>query len=397
MPARRYRCVTVLALVAGLAVALSACGAKDVPLSEATSAAEAGATGAAGSAGSVGSGGDADIGLPEFPVFRVPDISAVTADADRTHAAIAGAVDLPPGLEVTGARCDAKGVVVNRSGVSVGGGDDGSEIVSRAGVSSVGKGGAGQLVSGSLTYDVRADGSGQAVTGDVVLVVNKDGSGQYVDGAITYLVNADGSGSVVDGENSYQVEADGSGEWVGPYGPVTNNGDGSGQWVGPDGPLDVNGDGTGTLIGAPVQVAAMPKFALLGSLPKLSTLGPVGRPCGTLIRISAGLLFDFDSATVRPAAEPVLAAVAAALDGTTATVQVNGHTDAKGTDAYNLDLSDRRAQAVVAALTATGLGAPMEPRGFGERQPVAPNTLDGKDNPTGRQLNRRVEIVVPNG
>jgi OOP family OmpA-OmpF porin len=61
----------------------------------------------------------------------------------------------------------------------------------------------------------------------------------------------------------------------------------------------------------------------------------------------------------------------------------------------NIDLSRQRAAAVVTALSADGLGTPLIARGFGESQPVAPNAVNGKDNPAGRQLNRRVELLIP--
>ena len=46
------------------------------------------------------------------------------------------------------------------------------------------------------------------------------------------------------------------------------------------------------------------------------------------------------------------------------------------------------------ALRQRGVSAPMTSEGYGETRPVAPNRLNDKDNPAGRQLNRRVEIVV---
>ena len=363
------------------------------------SASSDGSTGGStdGSAGASagGSAAGGDVVLPEFPAPRVPDISAMTAAAGKTEKAIAASVPLPPGVQVVGARCDSKGYVVNRTGLTVGGGDDGSQIVARAGVSQVGAGGAGQLVSGSVTYQVNADGSGQVVAGASTVQVNADGSGQFTDGDLTYQVNADGTGQYTHGDETYQVEPDGSGTWTSSAGVVTNAGDGSGTWVGTDGPVTVNGDGTGTKTVTPIKVAPMAKFALLGKFPKLTKLKPVGKACGTLIRLSAGVLFDFDKDTLRPSAVPLLAAVAKALQGSTKAIQVNGHTDSKGDDAYNLDLSQRRAATVAKALQGDGLAAPLTIHGFGETQPVAPNTVKGADNPVGRQLNRRVELVIP--
>ena len=69
-------------------------------------------------------------------------------------------------------------------------------------------------------------------------------------------------------------------------------------------------------------------------------------------------------------------------------VTIEGHTDADGSDAHNLDLSQRRAEAVVRWLTERGL-APSRLRsaGKGENEPIADNTTRA-----GKQLNRRVEI-----
>lgn len=76
----------------------------------------------------------------------------------------------------------------------------------------------------------------------------------------------------------------------------------------------------------------------------------------------------------------------------TAAVQVTGYTDSIGTDAANLALSQQRAQAVAAAITAARADLKLEIRGRGAADPVAPNTSGGQDDPEGRRLNRRVEI-----
>lgn len=116
------------------------------------------------------------------------------------------------------------------------------------------------------------------------------------------------------------------------------------------------------------------------------------------IELQADVLFDFDKSDIRPDAEPVLAKAAAFIrDRAAGMVRVEGHTDAKGTDAYNQRLSDRRAQAVKTWLaTRGGLSATaFTTKGVGAKQPVAPNTKpDGSDDPAGRQKNRRVEIVI---
>ncbi|MDF2483808.1 MAG: hypothetical protein K0R79_4165 [Stenotrophomonas indicatrix] len=78
---------------------------------------------------------------------------------------------------------------------------------------------------------------------------------------------------------------------------------------------------------------------------------------------------------------------------------VPGHTDSKGTDAYNQKLSERRATAVYNYLTKNGVdaGRLAGPIGYGESRPIAPNTNpDGSDNPEGRAKNRRTELNVQN-
>ena len=65
-----------------------------------------------------------------------------------------------------------------------------------------------------------------------------------------------------------------------------------------------------------------------------------------------------------------------------------------GTDTYNQALSEKRARTVADALRTRGVKGTLSAKGFGESRPVAPNELNGRDNPAGRQLNRRVEIFV---
>lgn len=78
-----------------------------------------------------------------------------------------------------------------------------------------------------------------------------------------------------------------------------------------------------------------------------------------------------------------------------ADLRVVGHTDAKGTAAYNRELSRRRAEAVQDRLAVTlGAAAPrIQVEGRGEVDPVASNTRDGRDDQRGRARNRRVELV----
>ena len=114
------------------------------------------------------------------------------------------------------------------------------------------------------------------------------------------------------------------------------------------------------------------------------------------IALSADVLFDFDKADLKPEARPSLDKVVAVLKSyPKSTATVEGHTDSKGDDAYNRKLSERRAESVRKWLAANGASLRMSTRGWGEKKPVAPNAKpDGKDDPEGRQKNRRVEIMV---
>jgi outer membrane protein OmpA-like peptidoglycan-associated protein len=116
----------------------------------------------------------------------------------------------------------------------------------------------------------------------------------------------------------------------------------------------------------------------------------------TRIELPADILFDFDKDQIRPGAEPTLRQVAELIrKSAKGAVRIEGHTDAKGKDAYNLALSQRRARSVQKWLVDEGrVGARFNIQGFGKSRPTAPNTKsDGSDDPEGRQKNRRVEIV----
>jgi len=104
-----------------------------------------------------------------------------------------------------------------------------------------------------------------------------------------------------------------------------------------------------------------------------------------------GILFDTDKALVKPESEAALKEIAKLLkDAPDTTAFIVGHTDMSGDLDHNLDLSRRRAAAVVEALVAQhGVSADrLAPRGIGPLAPVASNDADA-----GRALNRRVEMV----
>jgi outer membrane protein OmpA-like peptidoglycan-associated protein len=114
--------------------------------------------------------------------------------------------------------------------------------------------------------------------------------------------------------------------------------------------------------------------------------------------LAADVLFDFDKASIRPDAAATLRQVAAiVLAKRKGVVRIEGYTDSKGGDAYNVRLSEQRAASVKAWLVAKeGLDAEiLSTRGFGSANPVVPNAKpDGSDDQAGRQRNRRVEMVI---
>jgi outer membrane protein OmpA-like peptidoglycan-associated protein len=100
--------------------------------------------------------------------------------------------------------------------------------------------------------------------------------------------------------------------------------------------------------------------------------------------------FDFDKATLRPDAAPVLAQVTTLLkDNPDLKLSVEGNTDNVGAHDYNVKLSQDRAAAVVAALVKSGIaGDRLKSSGNGPDKPIADN-----DSTAGRAKNRRVELV----
>jgi outer membrane protein OmpA-like peptidoglycan-associated protein len=112
---------------------------------------------------------------------------------------------------------------------------------------------------------------------------------------------------------------------------------------------------------------------------------------GILITFDSGILFDIDSYMLRPETQTNAKKLASTLNKYNDTdVHVLGHTDNTGTDKYNLALSKKRANAIKSYMVDQNVaGSRMDIQGLGESDPLATNeTADG------RQLNRRVEIVI---
>ena len=116
-----------------------------------------------------------------------------------------------------------------------------------------------------------------------------------------------------------------------------------------------------------------------------------------MVTVPGRVLFDYDSSELRPEAAEALATALGSRPGQadpSRFVEVRGHTDSRGGDDYNDRLSQARADAVKTFLEDRfpNLRGRVHAVGHGEREPVAPNEVDGHDNPAGRALNRRVEI-----
>jgi outer membrane protein OmpA-like peptidoglycan-associated protein len=112
------------------------------------------------------------------------------------------------------------------------------------------------------------------------------------------------------------------------------------------------------------------------------------------------VLFEFGQAQLTPAAQGKTRDMARIFttQARDRRLSIEGHTDAIGSESFNQTLSQQRADNVAAALVMAGVDSQrITSKGFGERYPIAPNSLqDGRDNPQGRQKNRRVEVVVEN-
>ncbi|MFZ4602405.1 MAG: OmpA family protein [Caulobacterales bacterium] len=109
------------------------------------------------------------------------------------------------------------------------------------------------------------------------------------------------------------------------------------------------------------------------------------------LNMPSDITFDFDKASVKPEFRSTLGSVSTTLrDYPSTMIDVTGHADSVGSDAYNMDLSLRRAAAVAQALTDQGVQPQrIAALGRGSQQPIASNAT-----PEGRAKNRRVEIKL---
>lgn len=333
--------------------------------------------------------------IPPVPLFTLPDLTMLDTSLGRFSATMDKAIGSVRGVSVTSSRCDASGATVaNDSGLVLYGDGSGNVTGPDGSVVNYGDGSGSYSINGTDVV-VYGDGSGSYNAGDTQVISYGDGSGLYKDANQSVQLYGDGSGNLTRGEVGVNNYGDGSGRYTDNTVTIVNYGDGSGNYS--DGSLSIvnHGDGTGLINNQPVRLEPMAKVPALGHFPSMGSIKPV-RACATTLSLRDDVLFDFDRATLRPEALPVIAKVATALtSGTISMAQVQGHTDSIGTDDYNQRLSERRAAAVVVALRAAAPGITYQAQGFGESRPVAPNEVKGTDNPAGRQLNRRVDIVIP--
>ncbi len=394
-----------------------------------------------------------DVKLPTIPTVALPDISDLSTTGDIVATQLGDLVTGPlGGVELVSASCADEGDLIY-SGSQTGDdvfdiGEDGSgeyREESDDGLVSlvVDADGAGQFVdstSGALTtINVAADGTGEYYSERgpelVTIKVTGPGSGEYYDDRdgqlLTVRLAEDGSGEYFlerdEGLLTVSAQPNGSGEF---YQNVAEDGltttlevEPDGAWtlnlltasqrtevsVAPDGSgvyrlsglssveFDFGPDGRSLDPEIPAQVVLpeAPRFSVAGEFPPLGRLGSLTPPCATVIRFDSALLFDFGSADLRAETVELLEQVVAAVNEVDRPIEIVGHTDSVGSDEANLELSLERAQAVEAALRAAGMRVDSTVDGVGESQPVAPNeNPDGSDSPSGREQNRRVEIVI---
>jgi outer membrane protein OmpA-like peptidoglycan-associated protein len=154
----------------------------------------------------------------------------------------------------------------------------------------------------------------------------------------------------------------------------------------------------GAIIGAVVGGAAgaiigrrMDKQAeeLARELPPGASVSRVGE--GIAVTFESGILFPFDSTSLKPEARENLRDLARSLrDNARTDVLIVGHTDSTGGDAYNESLSERRAGAAASFLGSQGVTrSRLRTEGRGEDEPIASNADE-----SGRQQNRRVEVAI---
>lgn len=400
-----HRRLALVATPLALLFALGACGSDTKPAAESSAKPTTVATASAKSAASSSASATAAVPglkageIPAVPVFSIPTIGVFAQNSDKAIIESTKELSTVPGISVSPAKCDGNGVVsgstiLSGSGAGVTSSDSGSVINSGAG--------AGVITEGPVSIVYGGEGSGtytNSETGENI-TVSSDGSGTYKSKTLSINVSSDGSGTYDNSETGVKINisSTGSGTYEDTKNNIkyNNNGNGGGTYTSSTLNIINNGDGTALVNGQSVKAEKLPPVAKVGKFPKVESLKPV-KSCGTVITLQDGVLFNFGKYDLRPEAKATLAKLATVLNqAKVPAAQINGHTDSIGDDAFNQDLSEKRASAVATQLKADGVTANLQTHGYGKTQPVADNTnADGSDNPAGRQANRRVEIYIP--
>jgi peptidoglycan-associated lipoprotein len=129
----------------------------------------------------------------------------------------------------------------------------------------------------------------------------------------------------------------------------------------------------------------------------LDTIMVLERKERNKIFVLENIYFGYDSANIRPDAAKELDKLVTLLnDNSDLKIEMGSHTDSVASDAYNIQLSQRRAESTVNYLIQNGIDPNrLVAKGYGESKPIARNTNpDGSDNPVGRQRNRRTEFKI---
>ena len=337
--------------------------------------------------------------FPAIPPIVVPEFVGVGPAQQNLESSMKDFIDPIAGISIKPARCGEDDALINDAGLTSINAQGNLTRVDKHGVFEIAADGTGSAVIEGGVFEVAADGSGSVVRGEEVIEVDGTGAGTYVGRYGVIELDGRGKGSFVarsGGKGVIEINGDGSGSWTGPIGVIEINTNGSGSWVGgPLGIVENRGDGTGTVAGVETKMAPIPKVRPAGGFPPMDRFVPPAAPCGFVISLNDRILFDFDKSELRPEASEVLDTLANALKDVQATsVEIRGHTDARGSDDYNQTLSEKRARSVLAGLQQRSAAQSATSTGYGESLPVAPNEFNNQDDPSGRQRNRRVEIFV---
>lgn len=339
--------------------------------------------------------------IPPIPLPIIPDVLITEKPDAKITVSKAKNISSVEGITITPVKIE--------DGEIVGGGLS-AQILST---------GISQVVEDNTVVQRGADGNGQYIDENIVIQNDGDGGGNYINNLTGISIQAvgDGGGNYYDSKNdinlsitkdgtgqysdnkkkiSLSVTGDGRAQYLSENVVISNDGDGSGSYTNFKLDLTIVNDGKGTVTiskgSETVTVDAEPLKPFEG-LPKISPIPPIPaiEANGILINLDSGVLFDVDMYNIRPDAHEILKKLSQVLkEAEISEFQINGHTDSDASDEHNQVLSENRANSVKDFLLNEGVESIITTKGFGEKQPVATN-----ETPEGKQLNRRVEIIIP--